>query len=203
MMEIMIARHAEKIHSTTDLFANDPLSEQGIQQALGLCTVVKNFHPTVIISSPLKRAYQTAEIIANGLGMTFSIDTLIREQESGSVSYLTLAQQKEILSKSDLSKGYITLSDKLFNGETYQELLDRARYFWNHLMEKYQPVSEDLSNTEKILVITHGRFMTFLVAHILGFPVDGFFLGITYTAYIFLQISKNWRPQLILPSPQL
>lgn len=43
MIEIMIARHAEKIQSTTDIFANDPLSEQGIQQALGLYTVVKIF----------------------------------------------------------------------------------------------------------------------------------------------------------------
>ena len=65
-MKIYVVRHGQtnwnvkgKIQGKSDI----ELNEKGIEQAKELKELIKNYDINLIISSPLKRAKQTAEII--------------------------------------------------------------------------------------------------------------------------------------------
>ena len=58
-----------------------PLSQRGRQQAerLGTLLAARGIRPDVIVTSPLVRAAQTAEIVAAALGMTALVDQRLAE----------------------------------------------------------------------------------------------------------------------------
>lgn len=90
-------------------------------------------------------------------------------------------------------RGYVEYSQSFNSGETYGELSERADKAWKWLLEKHREDSND-----NVIIITHGRFMTFLVTLILGFEPNGFFLAIENCSYVIIKIPTNWRPLLIL-----
>lgn len=201
-MEVMIVRSAEKRSDEKEFVVNVGLSKAGFQQAVNFAKIVKEFKPTKILSSPLKRACYTADLIANQLEMTYEIDPLLREQETGDPNLPFVDEEDQLLKEPTISKGYVNPSSQLLNGETYQQLIDRIILFWKHLKDQYDIFldEEDSNLVNKLVVITHRRFMTFLVAYALGFPLDGFFLEIPYTSYIILKTAKDWRTQIVLPT---
>lgn len=77
-------------------------------------------------------------------------------------------------------------------GETYDELRLRAEKAWEWLLN----FSKKKGYT-KIVVISHGRIITFLFAIILGFIPNGFNLQIENTSYFVFKVNEKWRPQLI------
>ena len=77
-MQLYFLRHAIAVPRGTPGYPNDdrPLTEEGIlkmkDEAQGISRIVDGF--TTILSSPLKRAYQTAEIVAEALGQKDRLD---------------------------------------------------------------------------------------------------------------------------------
>ena len=200
-MVVLIVRSAEKRIVEKEVVINVGLSKSGFQQAVDFAKVVKEFQPLKILSSPLKRACYTADLIAYQLNMTYEIDPLLREQETGDPNLPFIDDQDQLLKEPTISRGYVDLSSRLLNGETYQELLDRVTFFWKQLINHFDtPEETDSATTNKIVLITHRRFITYLVAHVLEIPPNGFFLEIPYMSYLILKTSKNWRTQMVLPS---
>ncbi|GAH30678.1 unnamed protein product, partial [marine sediment metagenome] len=142
------------------------------------------FKPTHIYSSSLTRSKQTAQIISNKCRISFTKKDLFDEQKSG-----------KSISENASRDGYIDFREEFEGGETYKLLYQRAINAFKWLKNKHKNSSED-----RIVLITHGRFMTFLISIILGFKPDGFNLAIENCSYIIVKISNNWRPQLILPT---
>ena len=85
-MKIYAARHGQtswnaqnRILGRTDL----ELTETGVQQAEKLAEILNEKNIDIILSSPLKRAIQTSEIIAKKLGLPIKIDERLIEQNYG------------------------------------------------------------------------------------------------------------------------
>lgn len=85
-MKLFIARHgqtewnvADKICGVTDV----PLTQKGIEQARILADKLSEYPIDRIFVSPLKRAVATAEIIAGTLGIDFTVDARLTEQNYG------------------------------------------------------------------------------------------------------------------------
>lgn len=85
-MKIYAARHGQtswnaqnRILGRTDL----ELTETGLRQAEKLAETVQSKNIDIILSSPLKRAVQTSEIIAKKLGVPIKIDERLIEQNYG------------------------------------------------------------------------------------------------------------------------
>src|SRR5690606_40156857 len=95
---ICLIRHGEtdwnaqrRIQGRTDI----PLNEKGIQQARECRDFLKNSEWDVIITSPLKRAKQTAEIINEALNIDLiEMDDFI-EKSFGDVEGVTLQRSEE------------------------------------------------------------------------------------------------------------
>ncbi len=117
------------------------LNETGIQQAKEAAEQLKDEKFDVIIASPLERAKQTAEIIAEKLGMEITFEKDLREQHYG---------EWEGAYAEDLMKKYNTDIDGLRlmtppEGEPFDSVLKRVQGVY----AKYRG--------KKILVVAHGH----------------------------------------------
>jgi len=91
-----------------------------------------------------------------------------------------------------INRGYVKLDEEKTGWESFGNITNRSREFYKNLREKHK-------HEDRIAIISHGRFMTFLIAVILDINPDGFFLANNNTAYLIIEIPRNWRPMIILP----
>jgi probable phosphoglycerate mutase len=92
---LVLVRHGSTEHSLERRFSGRnelPLSEIGEQQATRLAMRARQWSPDVIVSSPLLRCTQTAEAIAERVGMPVEVLTDLVEIDFGAWEGLTMAE---------------------------------------------------------------------------------------------------------------
>ena len=86
-MKLYFVRHGESEANTQHVISNRAspfgLTPLGERQALALAETLKAIPITVIFSSPVLRARQTAEILSNALYQSFQITEALREYDCG------------------------------------------------------------------------------------------------------------------------
>ena len=89
-MKILFVRHGESVDDIEDRYggsADFDLTEKGKKQisesAKKIATLDENFE--IILTSPLKRAFQTAEIIANELHLEVEVFAYLKERNLNGV----------------------------------------------------------------------------------------------------------------------
>ena len=87
ILKIYLVRHRQVNHNLRRIYSreDEDLNETGISEAYELKENISNISYDVIISSPLKRAVQTANII-NKYNKEIIIDERLRERDPGSLS---------------------------------------------------------------------------------------------------------------------
>lgn len=83
---VLIFRHGETDWNLEGRFQGHidiPLNSTGRLQAKGLITVLRSKGIEAILSSDLSRAYETARIVANSLGVPVYVDSKLREANLG------------------------------------------------------------------------------------------------------------------------
>lgn len=115
-----------------------PLNDQGIDQAKHVATFLKEEVFDTIISSPLKRALKTAEIIADYMKIQkpIIINDQIVEREWGE------AEGKEV----NPTKSLFNDADTPIGGETFSTFKKRV----------VEAVSQILYNEHRPLIVSHG-----------------------------------------------
>ncbi|TSC73579.1 MAG: putative phosphoglycerate mutase [Parcubacteria group bacterium Gr01-1014_70] len=78
-------RHGRTEHNALSICTgsfDEPLNEEGIQQANAAAHVLSTngTQPQAVVSSPLQRAYATAQIIAKAFGLPVGVDERLRER---------------------------------------------------------------------------------------------------------------------------
>lgn len=145
-------RHGEtdwNIVRRTQGSSDIPLNETGRLQAKGAGSTLKERHIDLIISSPQKRAKETAEIIARELGgVEIIIDEELRERHYGVLEGFTLAEAE--------AKGIVTFRGESItgsgftppDGETLEELEARV----NETLHRHKKQHAH----KNIVVVSHG-----------------------------------------------
>lgn len=95
--EFLLARHGASAHTVQRRFAGctgaDPeLSALGRSQAEALAAVLGGTGLTAVISSPVRRAHQTASVVGAVLGLAVQVEPDLREVDFGRWEGLTLAE---------------------------------------------------------------------------------------------------------------
>lgn len=87
MGSIIFLRHGQARNNVERVLAGRtegvPLTEQGIQQAQNIAKFVEKMNVSKIYSSPIQRAKQTAEIVANHNSLDLSFDDRLIELDMG------------------------------------------------------------------------------------------------------------------------
>jgi broad specificity phosphatase PhoE len=149
MVQLFFIRHAESEANRLDILAGQldySLTEKGRND---IALIAREFYSEqtidIIISSPLKRAVQTAEAFANQYTLPVQTDNRLIEQDIGifqGKSYAELENDKQY--EHDRTKRWNWVPE---NGESYKMMADRLRSFFEECIRDYQG--------KKVLIVTH------------------------------------------------
>ena len=149
-MNIYLLRHGEtdwnkegRLQGHTDI----PLNSSGRTQIKNAAEVLADlsFPIDLILSSPLVRAYESAQIVADRLSYeneNIIVEPLLIERRFGLGEGLTVAERK----------------DKYPDGiypemESYEDLIERARSVFDKIVKTY-------GDRENVLAVAHGAILT-------------------------------------------
>ncbi len=174
-MELYIVRHGEtiwnkekRLQGSTDI----ELGPEGIRLAKETGEALMNTHIDVIYSSPLKRAYTTAELIRNDRDIPLITDDRIRELNFGvseGERYEDLYQDENCYFKHFFTEPQLYRPSE--NGETLEHLVERATDFMQKVIE---PLEE---SCERVMLVAHGAMNKAIMTYIKGHSLEHFWSG--------------------------
>ena len=91
-MQLLLIRHALPLRSEPGEGSDPDLSDEGIEQAKRLPDALARFPITRLVSSPQRRAVQTAQPVAEALGLTIDIDERLAEYDRDLAHYIPIEQ---------------------------------------------------------------------------------------------------------------
>lgn len=164
MRKIYFVRHGETNGNLGGYWQgpDEPLNENGLKQARILANRVKDLNVGRVISSSMKRAVQTADVIAQSANLSVEYSDLFRE-----VKNPTSVQ------------GYVPDSDKdklieLYKTERLNHLEDIAWHFEDEenvadMTNRIKEAASYLDNLkeESVLIVSHGNFIRNFTGHII------------------------------------
>ncbi len=150
-MRIYLVRHGETLENAMGIMQghmNNSLSDKGLSQARRISERLKNECFDVIYSSDLKRAATTASIISvyHDKGVIFTKE--LRGRDHGDLT--------------GVCKSEVDLSNVPSNFESDELLSMRVKVFLNKLRS---------FNQEKVLIVSHGRFIKIMISLLAGNPL--------------------------------
>lgn len=160
---VLLIRHGQSEGNAARRFGGHtatPLSPRGRRQALATARGLQSEELTVIYSSDLARAVETAQPLADLTGLAVNATSAFRERSVGVMEGLTFedaAQQHPEQYAALLQRDF---EHVLTGGESYRQLLDRA---WQKLDEI---IAENKGG--KIAVFSHTGTICILALHLMG-----------------------------------
>lgn len=156
-MQLLLIRHALPLRSEPGQGSDPDLSEEGIEQAKRLPDALARFPVTRLVSSPQRRSLQTAQPVADALGLTVDTDERLAEYDRDMEHYIPIeqiaAEFPEELAR--LASGHLPSS------------VDEAAF-----LARINAGMRDLAATgdhdETVAVFTHGGVINGLIHTVLG-----------------------------------
>lgn len=194
MTELFIIRHGEYTFNPDEEPYERGLTEQGIKQAEQLrerLTKTGEFKAEVLISSPLARAIETAQIIAPALGLPIIQDSNMEEWNN----YDGSPGNKEFLANlKEIPPAQLALTSPYPGGQSYAEFALRVCTALNRIVHEHAG--------KKIIIVAHGGIMeaSFIYAYGLNplappvmLNLDPYFTAITHWKRITTKHAGLWR----------
>jgi len=167
MPKIGLVPHAEALHHIEGLVGgwyDTGLTERGRRQARQAGETLARLFPCIdvqVVSSDLRRAAQTAEIIAQVLGSSVAVDRRLRELSYGIAEGRPKAWLTQRLCVP--SDAEAQLDHRVCEGaESRRDLASRVYAAMDALLD---------GNGIYHVVVTHGFAATFAIAHWIGLPI--------------------------------
>ena len=91
-MLLLLIRHALPLRTEAGQGSDPDLTPEGVEQAHRLQRALARFPVSRLVSSPQRRAYQTAEPVAAARNLTIDIDERLAEYDRGMSHYIPLEQ---------------------------------------------------------------------------------------------------------------
>jgi len=158
-MTIYVVRHGEtdsnKARKLMGQRIDEPLNAEGVAQANALAEELRMEKFDVIFTSPLRRARQTAEMVANRIGAPIMERKELLERDFGSLSGHSWEEMsKGVASGSvdfqskDLEQNY---DYRPYGGESVEDVKARFLHFLDDVRRDYAG--------KKVLIVAHGGIL--------------------------------------------
>jgi broad specificity phosphatase PhoE len=160
---VLLIRHGQSRGNAERRFGGHtatPLSSRGRNQAHATARTLKSESITAIYSSDLARAMETAQPLAKLTGLPVNATSAFRERSVGVMEGLTFedaAQQHPEQYAALLRRDF---EHVLTGGESYRQLLDRARQKLDEIIEE--------NRGGRIAVFSHTGTICILALHLMG-----------------------------------
>jgi broad specificity phosphatase PhoE len=161
---LVVWRHGETGHNASGIWQGQldtSLSEKGREQALAAAGALAAYSPSVILSSDLERAADTARALASRLGLEVLYDDRLREIHAGLWQGMTAGdvaeqfpgEQAALSAGEDIQRGV--------HGESLGQVAKRIRAAVDELLV-------DLAPDACAVIVTHGVSGRAIVASMVG-----------------------------------
>jgi broad specificity phosphatase PhoE len=148
-MQLLVIRHALPLRSEPGEGSDPHLSEDGIEQAKRLPDALARFPITRLVSSPQRRALQTAQPVADALGLPVDVDPRLAEYDVDMAHYTPI----EEASKEDL--------ERLISGHLPGEVDEPA--FLARITAGIEDIFAAGDHDDTVAVFSHGGVINGLV----------------------------------------
>ncbi len=181
-MQVLLIRHALPLRSEYGEGSDPALSDEGFKQVQRLPEALARFPITRVLSSPQRRAIQTAEPVAAARDLAVEIDDRFAEYDRDLPLYIPVEQIRREMPEewARLAQGYLPSA---VDGDAFQA---RVRAAVDDLVAAADP-------EDTVAVFSHGGVINILLHEILGtarllsFPVD-------YASVTRLLFSRSGQP---------
>jgi ribonuclease H / adenosylcobalamin/alpha-ribazole phosphatase len=168
---LVLVRHGQTPHTAEKRFsgglrsANPGLSDEGRAQIRATADWLAPIAEGVdaVVSSPVRRTLESAEILAERLGRTVDVEPGFAEMEFGRWDGLTMAEVAE-RDKSGLEAWLGSLDVAPPGGESFRDVQARVLAGLDRLLEAH--------TAKTVVVVSHVTPIKTLVAHAVGAPLD-------------------------------
>ncbi|MFQ9515908.1 MAG: histidine phosphatase family protein [Eubacterium sp.] len=174
-MEIYIVRHGETIWNEKRLLQGSEdieLNSNGRKLAGITGQRLENVHFDKIYSSPLIRAYETANLIRGHRNIPIIRDDRLRELSFGANEGKDSMKIREDVNNpfhNFFSRPELYVAPK--GGETLEHICERAKEFMEQVIE---PQAEEL---ERVMIVAHGALNKALMCHIMNHGICEYWSG--------------------------
>jgi len=179
LRELVVVRHGESEGNAKGLVQGRlpfPLTERGRAQAQRVADVIGalGWHPEKVVTSPLRRCAETAEVLASGLGFPPPLpDPAFTEIDCGEATGRSFADLEREHPGFFRRPAPQWLGFREFGGESDDHVLSRVR--------------EGLDRLDgSVLLVTHGAVFKAVLSHLLGLRTQ-FFLDLRHTTCMRLE----------------
>ncbi len=176
-MKLILVRHGETLWNKDGLIqggdSDIELNDTGFGQARRLAAFLKDEPIIAILSSPLRRATATAEVIASHHHLPVEIDQGLKELRVGDLEGISISDLRTTFSRFLLKWWQDGEATKLPNGESLVELQQRAWKAIEDLLERHG-ISAQQNNDAATVVISHYFVTIAVILRALGLPLDHF-----------------------------
>lgn len=152
-MKIFVVRHGQtksnKDGNSMGQRIDDGLDEVGREQAEELSSRLEKFD--MIITSPLKRAYETAQIINKKFNIPLIVNKNIMERDSGTLSGRPWKEIYEILGFLPEETDRTKFDFSKYGGESPEDVRLRVVKFIDDIKARY--------SDKKVLIVSHGGIL--------------------------------------------
>lgn len=169
-MKIFLTRHSLTLWNLEKRLQgrkNSSLTKEGIKNAVALKKRIQDMHFDYIYSSPILRAYKTAQII-------FENENIIKDERLVEMNFGDFEGRKiqDILqTDGELYYNLWHAPEKFTcipNGESYDDVIKRVQSFLNDI--------KTLPQDSQIMIVTHGMYFIVLLCMMLGLEKKDFVL---------------------------
>ncbi len=166
-MQLLLIRHALPLRSEPGEGADPELSDVGLEQARRLPKALDRHSITRVISSPQRRAVQTAAPVADALGLTVEIDDRLAEYDRDLAHYVPIEQ---------IRTEFPEEWDRLARGHLPSSVDENS--FLARIFAAIDDVVAGAEHADTVALFSHGGVINVILHHILGterlllFPID-------------------------------
>jgi probable phosphoglycerate mutase len=160
-MELVLVRHAEphRVEATEHGGPADPaLTERGRQQADALAEWLRHEEIAAVLTSPLRRAVETAAPVARTHAMPLEVVDELAEYDRNSTTYIPI----EDLRGTDTPEWHA-----MQQGQLHEVADGDPAAFRQRVVDGIESIVERHAG-QRVVVVTHGGVINAYVGHILG-----------------------------------
>jgi broad specificity phosphatase PhoE len=176
-LKLILVRHGETHWNKDGLVqgadSDIELNDTGVEQARRLAAFLKNEPIAAVLSSPLRRAIATAEIIASQHQLSVETDEGLKELKVGDLEGVSISNLSTTFSRFLLKWWQDGEAMKLPNGESLVDLQQRVWKPIESLMER-QKTSSDLDRDGTAVVVSHYFVTLAIILKALDLPLEYF-----------------------------
>jgi len=147
-------------HSLPEIEQDQParewhLSNQGMERARRLATQLTAYRPEVLVSSAEPKARETAEILAELLGLQVHVKQDLHEHDRSETGFLSKEQFQKAI-----QEFFLNPAEPVFGKETADEAHSRFSKAMHSVLETH--------DNQTAVVVAHGTVISLFVSRLLG-----------------------------------